>query len=199
MERTRQDASETGDPDEPQEAVQVQVKGQATCPLCLDPLTTLPRLEVCAACRTIHHTSCVDEFGRCGTPACQGLARRTGPAAPAGAGDEHERAIAAVAHIAATFGGTLLVPLGIWYFTRERQPFAAHHAWRAFVFSLASIPLSVVTLGLWVPVMLVLSVRAALRSWRGGWVPYGRAEQPGSRESTAPTAATTTSKSIAKT
>lgn len=173
MERTRPDPSDSKETGVAAAAVQVQVRGEATCPLCLDPLTTLPRLEVCAGCRTIHHTSCVDEFGRCGTPACQGLARarRTGAAGPA---DEHERVIAAASHVAATFGGGLLVPLVIWYFTRERLPFASHHAWRAFIFSLASIPLSVVTLGLWVPVMMILTVRAAIRSWRGEWVPYGR-------------------------
>lgn len=171
MERTRSDATSAKAAGEA-EAVQVQVKGEATCPLCLDPLTTLPRLEVCTTCRTIHHTSCVDEFGRCGTPACQGLARAT-PGSRVMA-DENERAVAAVAHVAAFFGGGLLLPLGIWYFTRDRQPYASHHAWRAFVFQLASIPLTVVTFGLWIPIMVFLTVRAAVRAWRGEWVPYGR-------------------------
>jgi hypothetical protein len=171
MERTRPDARSASEAGEPA-AVQVQIKGEATCPLCLDPLTTLPKLEVCTTCRTIHHSSCVNEFGRCGTPACQGLARATPVSRTPG--DENERGIAAVSHVAAFFGGGLLVPLGIWYFTRDRQPYAAHHAWRAFVFQLASIPLTVVTFGLWLPLMLFLTVRAAVRSWRGEWVPYGR-------------------------
>lgn len=155
----------------------VQVKSEATCPLCLEPLTALPRLEVCGGCRTIHHAGCVDEFGRCGTPGCHGLTRQAGPPA-AGVLDQNERAVAAVAHLSNLLGAAVIMPLGLYLLTRDRQTFAAHHAWRALIFSLASIPLTLVTLGLWVPVMIVLTLRAAVRAWRGEHVPYGRREPP---------------------
>lgn len=161
----------------------VQVKAEATCPLCLEALTSLPRLEVCPGCRTIHHAGCVDEFRRCGTPGCRGLSAPRaaavvgGPDHPPGDPEEaSERSVAAVAHLANVLGVGVLLPLVIYWLTRERQAFASHHAWRALVFSLWSIPLTIVTVGLWVPVMMVLNVRAAVRAWRGEWVPYARRE-----------------------
>jgi hypothetical protein len=152
------------------------VKAEATCPLCLEALTSLPRLEVCGGCRTIHHAGCVDEFGRCGTPGCRGLTRLASGDAPPAAHEDNERAIAAVAHLGNLAGAAVVLPLVLYFMTRRRQEFAAHHAWRALVFSLLSIPLSIVTLGLWVPVMVLLTLRAAYRAWKGEWVPYGRRE-----------------------
>lgn len=181
-----------GSQEEREAAPQVHVRSEATCPLCLEPLTALPRLEVCGGCRTIHHAGCVDEFGRCGTPGCRGLTR-SGSAAPGAAAglDPNERAIAAVAHLGNILGAAIVLPLVLYYVTRREQAFAAHHAWRALVFSLLSIPLSIVTLGLWVPVMFVLTIRAAYRAWRGEWVPYGRGEPaspalPASKRDAAP-------------
>lgn len=153
----------------------VEVKSEPTCPLCLEPLTALPRLEVCGGCRTIHHAGCVDEFGRCGTPGCRGL-ERTGEGGAVAPTDQNERVVAAVAHLGNIFGAAIILPLALYFLTRDKQPFAAHHAWRALVFALLSIPLSIVTLGLWVPIMFVLTLRAAYRAWRGEWVPYGRRE-----------------------
>lgn len=155
------------------DAPRVEVKGEPTCPLCLEPLTALPRLEVCGECRTIHHAGCVDEFARCGTPGCRGLSR-SGPGAHGARLDEHERGIAAVAHLGNLIGAAVVLPLVLYFVARRERPFAAHHAWRALLFSLASIPLTFVTLGLWVPVMIVLALRAAYRAWKGEWVPYGR-------------------------
>ncbi|MCO5165636.1 MAG: DUF4870 domain-containing protein [Planctomycetes bacterium] len=167
--------------DEDDAGPRVQVKAEATCPLCLEALTSLPRLEVCPGCRTIHHAGCVDEFRRCGTPGCRGLSAPRATVAERGDPEEtSERSVAAVAHLANVLGVGLLLPLVIYWLTRERQAFASHHAWRALVFSLWSIPLTFVTLGLWVPVMIVLNVRAALRAWRGEWVPYARRRVPSS-------------------
>lgn len=182
--RTAVDDADDPRPDPPR----VQVRTEATCPLCLEPLTALPKLEVCGDCRTIHHAGCVDEFARCGTPGCRGLTRSGGPSGPGL--DESARGIAAVAHLGNIAGAPILLPLVLYFVTRHERPFAAHHAWRALVFSLVSIPLSIVTLGLWVPVMLVLTLRAAYRAWKGEWVPYGRREpapaEPSSKASSKP-------------
>ena len=149
------------------EPVRVRITESATCPLCLEALTQLPRLEVCPACQTIHHWSCVEELGRCGTISCEGLSR-----AELREPERDQRLLATIAHLVAVFGGGFVGPLLIWLATRDKhqQRFAAHHAKQAFVFSLLSIPMSLTVV--LIPVAIALFLRAAHRAYRGDWRPY---------------------------
>lgn len=156
----------------------VRVEGAPTCPLCLDALTAEPSLVVCPACRTIHHASCAGEMARCATPGCQGLRGGTGPDPSRGARgpeSEGERVLAALAHLAFLPLGLLWPFLGFvcWRLLRRSDAYLARHVRQSLLFLLVS-PLFVVgTLGLFLPVALVLMVRATGRAYRGDLDPYG--------------------------
>lgn len=147
---------------DPLPAAQVRVKGGPSCPLCLEPITALPRLEVCPGCQSIHHWSCVVEMRRCGTIGCAGLSQ----VQPV---ESESRALAMVA-----FGGNVvgvgLIPLVLWLLGRHRRdPFLRYHARQALLLSLAGSLLAIPTLGLAALAMIVISIVGAVRTWRGEW------------------------------
>ena len=148
---------------DPLPAAQVRVKGGPSCPLCLEPITALPRLEVCPGCQSIHHWSCVVEMRRCGTIGCTGLSHAPAP-------ESDSRALAAVAFAGNVVGGAVLVPLVLWLLGRHRRdPFLRYHARQALLLSLAASVLAIPTFGLAVLAMVVVSLIAAVRTWRGEW------------------------------
>lgn len=169
----------------------VHVHGRATCPLCLDELTSQPQLEVCPECETIQHASCVAELGVCGTPGCTGLQRRRSGQAGV---DVEERNLAMIAHLVNLFGGSLIGPAVILALSRRTKPFAAHHARQAVAW-VVIVPMLLLTLAAMVggagqalgadplhpavAVMLIgavvnlaLMIRAAVQAHRGEWEAY---------------------------
>lgn len=158
MDRTREPA--------PESPPRVHVDAGPTCPLCLEAITALPRLEVCPACRSIHHHACVVEMGRCGTIGCQGFR----DALPRLVADQEGRALAAVAWGSNLLGAAILGPFVVWMVARRApDPFVRYHARQALLLSLGAAFLAIPTLGLAVVAMVVLSLLGALKAWKGEW------------------------------
>jgi hypothetical protein len=155
-------------------APQVEVKAAQSCPLCHDPLTTLPQLLACPDCQVIHHHACVAEMGQCGTMGCGGLQEgtwkeeeRTTAKRPAlSVKEEDARGLAAVAYVANVAGAAFVLPVLIMLHARKRgDDFARHHAKQALFLSIATM----CTLGLLLPVMIAFSVIGAWKSFHGEW------------------------------
>lgn len=147
---------------DPLPSSQVRVVAGPTCPLCLEPVTALPRLEVCPECHSIHHWSCVVEMRRCGTIGCAGLASR--------AVEPESRTLAAIAFVTNVIGAAFVGPLVVWFIAKSRgDAYARYQARQALFLALAASVLAIPTLGLAAIAMVVLSIVGAVKTWRGEW------------------------------
>lgn len=160
LQSTRQPSSPS-----PERASELEIHLQAgpTCPLCLEALTALPQLEVCPACRSIHHQACVQELRRCGTPACAGL---SGPPRPGA----ESRALASLAWACNLLGATIVGPLVIYLIARQQgNAYVRYQARQSLLAGLLVVLLALPTLGLAVLALLGVSILSAVRAYRGEW------------------------------
>lgn len=153
----------------PRTAPTVDVKTAQSCPLCHDPLTSLPQLLACPSCQTIHHQACVHELGHCGTMGCGGLHDLAGEAGAAPArlqSVEASRVLAAGAYLGNLIGAALLLPFLVFLYARGSDDgFARLHAKQAGWLGL----LTILTLGLAVPFTLLATVYGGLKAYQGEW------------------------------
>ena len=95
----------------------------------------------------------------------------TGPGEVANCPDKDARTMAMVVHLLAVFTGAIGA-LVIYFMKKDDSEFVRFHALQTIYFELVSIPIALVTCGIWGVAVLILNIVACTRASAGEWYEY---------------------------